>query len=229
MTYTFGEVAWGTDVNSDKKKTNTKDLFLSLVEGDNEVRVVTSPFQYAMHKYKAPGDKGFGRKVVCSATKEDPNCPLCLAGDKAKRKWYIGVIDRKANQYKILDISFAVFSQIGKYVNNKRWGDITKYDINIVVDKNAGATGYYTVQPIAKEPLSAEDQLIVDNIDMDQIRKFATPPSVEAVQKKLDKIHEDLKLPPFGSSSVVDDSKSKGKKTSVPVASDEEFEEFDDN
>jgi len=38
----------------------------------------------------------------------------------------------------------------------------TKYDIDVVVDKNGGATGYYSVQPIAKEPLSASDQVIKD-------------------------------------------------------------------
>jgi hypothetical protein len=100
------------------------------------------------------------------------------------------VISRKTGTYKILDVSYAVFSQIRKLARNtQRWGDPTKYDIDIVVDKNGGATGYYSVQPISKEPLSAADQLIKDNADLDDLKRRATPPTVELVQKRIDKIN----------------------------------------
>lgn len=228
MTYKFGEIGWGEEVSSEKKSTNMKDLFLKLTKGDNSMRIVTSPFQYAMHKYKAPGDKGFGRKVVCSATKDAPECPLCESGDKPKRKWYVGVIDRKTGSYKILDIGWAVFSQMDKLVKNKKWGDIRKYDINIIVDPNGGATGYYTVQPDGgKEPLSAEDQVIVDNIDIEQLKKFSSSPSYKAVEEKLQKINEQ-----FGSAPVPVQAApaAKGKKgTPVPVADEEEFEDYENN
>ena len=87
-------------------------------------------------------------------------------------------------------MSFAVFSQIRKLARNtQRWGDPTKYDLDIVVDKNGGATGYYSVQPISKEPLSAVDQQIKDNIDLDDLKRRVTPPTPELVQKRLDKIN----------------------------------------
>ncbi len=190
MTTTFGEVNWSDDVYGDgnKKQTNSKDLFLRLEEGSNELRLVTQPFQYLVHKYKKDGDPGFGQKVACSAI--HGSCPLCAANDKAKPRWLLGVISRKTGTYKILDISFAVFSQIRKLAKNtQRWGDPTKYDVDIVVDKNGGATGYYSVQPISKEPLSAADQKIKDDADLDDLKRRVTPPTPEVVQKRLDKIN----------------------------------------
>jgi hypothetical protein len=221
-TYSFGEVSW--DAGTNNKSKNMKDLFLRLMPGDNDVRVVTPAFQYVVHKYKAEGEKGFGRKVVCSATKDDPSCPLCEAGDKAKRKWYVGVIDRKTNSYKILDIGYTVFQQIGSLVSNKKWGDITNYDITILVKPEAGATGYYTVQPCGKEPLSAEDHVLVDaNVDLEYLKKLTTPPSYKAVEEKISKIHESL----AGMSPVAAKSAAKKGKPVVPVADDsEEFEDY---
>lgn len=188
---TFGEISWNDDVfggSEGKKNTNAKDLFLRLEEGSNEMRLVTQPFQYLVHKYKKEGDPGFGQKVSCSQI--HGSCPLCATGDKAKPRWLLGVISRKTGTYKILDISFAVFSQIRKLARNtQRWGDPTKYDIDIVVDKNGGATGYYSVQPISKEPLSAADQQIKDNADLDDLKRRVTPPTPDLVQKRLDKIN----------------------------------------
>ncbi len=187
---TFGEVSWNDDVfgGDNKKTTNSKDLFLRLDEGSNEVRLLTQPFQYFVHKYKKEGDTGFGQKVQCSAI--HGSCPLCATGDKAKPRWLLGVISRKTNTYKILDISFAVFSQIRKYAKNAKFGDPTKYDINIEVDKNGGATGYYSVQALGKEALSAADQVIKDTVcDLDDLKRRVTPPSAEIVQKRLDKIN----------------------------------------
>src|SRR5271169_5992865 len=175
---TFGEVNWTDDVfnGEGKKNTNSKDLFLRLDEGANELRLVTQPFQYLVHKHKKDptNPKDFGQKVQCSAI--HGSCPLCSTGDKAKPRWLLGVISRKTNSYKILDISFAVFSQIRKYAKNaQRFGDPTKYDINVEVDKNGGATGYYSVQALGKEPLSAADQVIKDSADLDDSKRRVTP------------------------------------------------------
>ena len=187
---TFGEVSWNDDVygDSDKKNSNAKDLFMRLDEGSNELRLITQPYQMLVHRYKKEGDPGYGQKVYCSAI--HGSCPLCSLGDKAKPRWLLGVISRKTGTYKILDVSFAVFSQIRKLARNtQRWGDPTKYDIDIVVDKNGGATGYYSVQPISKEPLSAADQQIKDNIDVDDLKRRVTPPKPEQVQQRLDKLN----------------------------------------
>jgi hypothetical protein len=187
---TFGEISWNDDVfgGGDSKK-NTKDLFLRLDEGSNEMRLVTQPFQYLVHKIKKDPNnpKDFGQKVSCSAA--HGSCPACAEGDKAKQRWLIGVISRKTGTYKILDISFAVFSQIRKYARNTaRWGDPTKYDIDIVVDKNGSPMSYYSVQAISKEPLSAADQVLKDSADLDDLKRRVTPLTPEQVQKRMDKI-----------------------------------------
>lgn len=188
---TFGEVSWNDNLegfDNGGKKTNSKDAFLKLVEGSNEVRLVTQPFQYLVHKYKKDENDKIGQKVYCS--RANGSCPLCDMGDKAKPRWLLGVISRASGSYKILDISFMVFNQIRKLARNtQRWGDPTKYDVDIVVDKNGGATGYYSVQPVSKEPLSAEDQKIRDNVDLDDLKRRVTPPTAEKVQERLDKIN----------------------------------------
>lgn len=188
---TFGEVSWNDDVytGSDKKNTNNKDLWLRLKEGSNEMRLITQPFQYLVHKVKKDPNnpKDFGQKVSCSMV--HGSCPVCDEGDKAKPRWLLGVISRADGTFKILDISFAVFSQIRKLARNtQRWGDPTKYDIDIVVDKNGGATGYYSVQPISKDPLSAADQKIKDDVDLDELKRKVSPFTPAQVQTRLDKI-----------------------------------------
>ncbi len=227
MTNTFGEVSWNDDVYAGSEKKNSKDLFLRLDEGSNEMRLVTQPFQYLVHKYKKEGDPGYGQKVSCSAV--HGSCPLCAIGDKAKPRWLLGVISRKTGTYKILDISFAVFSQIRKYARNTaRWGDPTKYDIDVVVDKNGGATGYYAVQPIPKEPLSAADQQIKDSVDFEDLKRRVTPFTPEMVQKRIDKINgvtgDAVEATPETKSAK---AKTAPKSSPAPVSmSDEEDESF---
>ena len=61
MVNTFGEVSWNDDVfGGSENKKNSKDLWLRLEEGSNEMRLVTQPFQYLVHKYKKEDDKGYG-------------------------------------------------------------------------------------------------------------------------------------------------------------------------
>ena len=221
---TFGEVSWEDDVysNSDKK-TNQKDLFLRLDEGSNEMRIITQPFQYLVHKYKKDPNnpKDFGQKVSCSAI--HGSCALCDSGDKAKPRWLLGVISRKTGTYKILDVSFAVFSQIRKLARNTaRWGDPTKYDIDIVVDKNGGATGYYSVQPISKEPLSAADQQLKDNVDLDDLKRRVTPFTPDQVLKRIEKINGDGVTAPAPTAGKKPEVKAKP----APVSMDDDDDSF---
>ncbi len=185
---TFGEISWEDDVPGDRRE-NSKDLFLRLTEGSNELRLVTRPYQYLVHKYKKEPNnpKDYGTKIACSAI--HGSCPLCNQGNQAKPRWLLGVIDRKSGSYKVLDVGYAVFQQIRKLAKNAKWGDPTKYDIDVLVDPHGGATGYYTCQPLSKEPLSAQDQMIRDNADLEELKRRVTPPTPDAVQTRLDKLH----------------------------------------
>ncbi len=186
----FGAVDWADDFggNSEKKPVNNKDTWLRLDAGNNVIRLVTRPHQYLVHKgVKAEGDKGFGQKVSCSAI--HGSCPLCDLEDKAGARWLLGVIDRKTSSYKILDVSWQVFSQIKKLANETEvWGDPFGYDLNIIVDKNGGPTSYYSVQPRPHKPLSAEDQALRDNADLEDLQRRVTPLTPEQVQKRMEKV-----------------------------------------
>ena len=229
---TFGEVSYNDDVYAgDKKNTNSKDLFLRLDPGPNEVRLVTAPFQYLVHKVKKDptNPKDFGQKVSCSAIYG--SCIICEAGDAAKPRWFYGVISRKTGTYKILDVSFAVFSTIRKLARNVKLGDPTKYDLNIEVDKNGGATGYYSVQALPKEPLSAADQHIKDNdVDLDDLKRRCTPLTTELLQARLDKIYGTVGAVPLVAPSTKKTATKAAPKATVKAATvsmtdDEELEE----
>ncbi|CAM6005619.1 unnamed protein product [Sphagnum balticum] len=190
---TYGEISWedDSDSGSGAGTKNDKDIWLRLGEGKNVVRLVTKPHQYIVHKAvkKASDKKGFGQKVYCSNPDGKGSCPLCDQGLKASRRWLLGVIDSKS-QYKILDISWQVYSAIKNLAKDDVWGDPTKYDINIFVNKQGGPTGYYSVQPIPHKPLSPDGMKARDGADLEELKKKIMPPTTEAVQKRIDKLLE---------------------------------------
>lgn len=187
MAQKFGEVSWD-EVPSENgpQRENNRDLFMRLEKGSNVIRVITPPFQYIQHRYKREGDPGYGQRVMCSIT--HGSCPLCALGDKAKRRWLLGVIDRRTKAYKVLDISIAVFKQVQALTRDDEWGDPSRYDVDIKVDPNGGATGYYTVTPKIPKPLSADDTEIRDMLDLDDLKRRCAPPEPSKVQERLDKI-----------------------------------------
>lgn len=195
---TYGEISWEDDFgsNSEEKKVNSKDLFLRLESGDNVVRLVTKPFQYIVHKgVKKDGDKGFGQKVSCSNPDGKGSCPVCDLGLKATTRWFLGVIDKKTTSYKVLDISYQVYNQIRKLARNtKIWGDPEKYDLNIIVDKNGGPTGYYSVQPNPHKDLTPAELQVKEKVDVEDLKRRVMPPTVEVVQRRLDKLLEGGKV-----------------------------------
>jgi hypothetical protein len=225
-TQTFGEVNYNDDFGGEKKNTNNKDLWLRLADGDNEVRIVTAPFQYITHKFKKEGDPGFGQKVGCSMI--NGSCQLCeMPDNKAKQRWFYGVIDRKTGTYKVLDVSFAIFSKIRDLARNAKWGDPTKYDINILVKKGAAPNDYYNVQSLPKEPLSATDQQIKDNADLDDLKRRCTPLTVEQQQRRIDKINGVvIEAPKAGAKPAVKAiAKPVAKTPAVDMSDDSELSE----
>jgi len=220
---TFGEISWEDDVPGDRRE-NSKDLFLRLLEGSNEVRLVTRPYQYLVHKYKKEPNnpKDYGTKISCSAI--HGKCVLCNEGNSAKPRWLLGVIERKTGSYKILDVGYAVFQQIRKLAKNPKWGDPGKYDVDILVDPHGGATGYYTVQPLSKEPLSAQDQSVRDNADLEELKRRVTPPTPDQVEKRIEKLGS------YGSATtqVKSSAPARAQQRPAPVAVQDDDDEFPD-
>lgn len=217
----YGEVPWGevsTDIMPNRE--NNKDTFLRLEKGTNLVRIVTAPYQYTVHRYKKEGDPGFGQRVMCSGKGPGFSCPLCDLGDKPKRRWLLGAIDRKTQSYKILDVGIAVFKAIQELTKDDEWGEPIKYDVNIQVDPNGGATNYYHVTPKLPKPLSANDVQIRDSIDHEDLRRRCVPPASDKVQERLDKILNGTPARPVAASTA-------GKKSTVQAAAPQADEEDD--
>ncbi len=197
MVNKFGSVSW-EDSDSDtsfNKKTFTKDIFLKLENGSNRMRIITKPHAYLVHKWMSgeaavPSNK-YGYRILCSSTSPGGTCPICEGGekmDKAKQRWYVGVIDRKTNQYKILDISVTVFNAIKLLNRDSEWGSPETFDIDIKVNRNGGATGYYSVMPVPHKPLSESDIKIKKDVESkyaEELQARCVPPSPEQVKTRM--------------------------------------------
>lgn len=182
----FGVTSWESAEVGSTNKSN-KDLFVRLESGSNVVRIVTKPFEYLVHRYKVEdSDPGYGERVMSSIFHGSD--PLVDMGLNPKRRWLTGVIDRKTQSYKILDMSPAIFKQVQANVRDEDWGDPSQYDVNIVVDKDGGPNGYYTVLAKPKKPLSPEDLEIKADADLDDLKRRCTPPTPEQVQTRIDAI-----------------------------------------
>jgi len=124
--------------------------FMNLEEGSNIVRVVTSPYQfYVAWTQDASGQNRKIRSAV-------ENCPLAKRGDKIQPRWYIGVLDRKTNQPKILEVGRQIFQQVVALRKREKWGDPRAYDINIERQPK-GSQPLYVVMPEPKEALTQEE------------------------------------------------------------------------
>lgn len=201
-----GKMSWKDESFSTGEK-NGKDTFLRLSPGSNVVRLITDPHLYNQHKYKIPGEKGYGHRITCSKTEEDNSCVLCSEkNDKPKKRWFIGVIERKTNTYKILDIGYAVFKNIKTIASSDDWGDPSGYDVDIVVDPKGGATSYYTV--VAKPPkaLTASDLKIRDENPEDVLDRMTTPPASAKTEEKLNKLMAEFSASTPSQSQSSDDS-----------------------
>lgn len=191
VNFKSGEVSWTDTAFDSSKKTNSKDSFLRLSPGSNIVRLLTLPYQYHQHKHMIPGGKKFGYRINCSGA--NGSCPLCeMPDNKPKRRWFLGVISRKDNAYRVLDIGFAVFKAIQTLAKDEDWGDPSRYDIDIVVDPNGGSTGYYTVVAKPPKPLSAADLVIKEENDPEDLARKVVPPTSEKVLEKIAKIKADI-------------------------------------
>jgi hypothetical protein len=235
-TQTFGEVNWDSDLDfgrptgQSKFEGPGKDIWLRLVDGSNPIRIVTRPHQYLTHvRIKREGDRGFGQKVGCSKA-NGGSCPLCDAGYRATPRWYLGVIDRRTNAFRILDISYMVFQQIRK-INKSAWGDPQGFEADLMMDKKAKSPQeYYQFMPIEKKPLSPTDQSIRDQADLEYLKRRVQPPTLEMIQKRLEKIVGDGKLaaPPVSKMGEKATASTKNGKSATPaVLSSDDMDDLD--
>jgi hypothetical protein len=220
----YGEQSWTDVVLNSAEKKNSKDTFLRLNPGSNVVRLLTLPYAYYQHKHMIEGGKKFGYRINCSDPEHRTNCPVCEKGeDKPKRRWFLGVIDRKSDTYKILDIGYSVFKAIQTLAKDDDWGDPSRYDIDIVVDPNGGSTGYYTVVAKPPKPLSASDLVKREENSVEELVRRATPPTTEKVQERLDRIMEEIN----SGSAPAAEEESSTEEEATSTEGEEEFPDYD--
>ena len=186
----IGEQAWQSKQGSGDGA--QKDNFLRLRPGSNVVRILTLPHEYYQHKLVVDGGKRWGYRIGCSDVENNIDCGVCKRGDKPKRRWFLGVIDRREGTYKVLDISWSVYSSILTYVSDSDWGATDQYDIDIIVNPHGGPQDYYKTAPKPKKPLSEDDLRIKAENPSENLNKRCQPWTAERVQAELDKVDNDV-------------------------------------
>lgn len=172
MKLKIGKVEWD---QSESVSGDNAD-YLRLDEGENIVRIFTSPYKFYQHWLNDPVT-GKKRRVRCAVE----NCPLCQRGEKTQMRFLIGVLSRKDNKPKILEIGSQIFNQIITLKKSKNWGDPKSYDMNVV--RNAeGSQPLYSVVPDAKTPFTDEEKQIVkafmDRVDLNKMSAAPAPEQV---------------------------------------------------
>lgn len=183
----YGLKDWDdVEIKQVNQNQNRRDIYMRLGHGSNVLRVLTKPHEYLVHRYdpnNPTNDKeknsGYGERVMSSMFHGSD--PLVDRGFKPKRRWLVGILDRKTSSYKIMDMSVSVFKAVQELVRDEDWGDPSQYDIDVKVDKQGGPSGYYTVIPKSKKPLSAADLDIKSQVDLEDLKRRCTPPTPEKV------------------------------------------------
>lgn len=215
-----GAVGWGEpSLGGGKSKNN----FLRLNPGSNLIRLLTLPHQYHQHRFEPEGGKKYGYRINCSRSETEDKCPLCDMGNKAKRRWFVGVIDRKTGTYMTLDIGYSVFKSIQTLAKGP-WGSPEGYDLDIVVDPNGGATNYYYVSPMPPTPLTADDIRLQEENPAKNLAAKVEAPTPASVQDRLNKIHDELTA---GGASTGGGSTSKDSDEEEEEGNDSFFKNYD--
>jgi len=194
--------------------------FMNLVEGQNQVRLFTNPYQYAVHWAK--DTTGANRKIKCALE----GCPLCKSGVKLQYRWFVGVIDRSDGKAKILEISSQVYQGIKLCSNIPQYGDPRGYDI-IINRGPKGSQPLYSVMPTPPTPFADEEKVkIRDFKENTQLAKLTQPYSVEEVIEKMGGVPAQPQMT-VGHQNI--STVSTDAPVSKPVIDDDEFNFEDDD
>ena len=125
--------------------------WMSLEEGDNQIRLVSEFEDYGTHF-----DQIKKRSVICIGKE---HCEYCIKGDKPKVQFIGWVIDRKDQQIKLLRIGYKIFTQIGELSKSKEYAFeiLPSYDITIR-RKGQKLDTTYTVIPARQDIELTEDE-----------------------------------------------------------------------
>lgn len=160
--------------------------FMKLMEGDNEIRILSKPI---IGKVWWETEDGEVRKKGEKAKKGDKPRRVSYkdqvpedARDSAKEFWTLKVLDYNTTSVRVLEITQAsIISSLTQLINNEKWGDPRNYDINIKREGEGLQTAYYVI-PSPPDELPDDMQLIV-NASTISLEDF--------VEKSMDSVEED--------------------------------------
>jgi hypothetical protein len=153
--------------------------FMALEEGNNPIRMITSPYQFYIHWTK--DTTGANRKVHCAVE----GCPVCQQGERAVARWYVGVINRKTEKPAILEVGPQIFKQILGLAKKEKWGDPRKFDVDIERQPK-GSQPLYIVSPEPKEPLTDDEKgMVKEFLARIDLGNMTAAPTADEVREKV--------------------------------------------
>jgi len=197
----FGEVDWNS---GDLGSGGGGNEFMRLEVGDNTVRIMGNPTQAYVHWV----ENSEGKKRKFNSPIGDPALVRKLEESEFKKKpiWFLKVLDRRDEKFKLLEIGPQIYRGIKALHENKKWGNVTRYDITIIKGK-PGTNPLYNVSPDPAEPLdpSFKEKFIEFNekVNLDKLIKPSEP----------EVIREFLGWNATASSRTSSSSSSKGKQS----------------
>lgn len=186
----IGEIDWD---EAECSGSNRQSIFLNMRKpGNYTVRVVSKPHQYFCHWVEAAD--GSRRKINCT---HDGNCPVCVdQGKGPQSKWLLKVLYRSENGtvLRVLDAGSQILGQIRDLHKNPKFGNVSKYDIEIVRgDRNQNPL--YRVLPLGTaakgDPLTDDEKKLVkasgdsDSDSFINMKDLCKPTSREKINEVL--------------------------------------------
>ncbi len=139
---------------------------MKIVPGVSIVRIVEDNFENAwVHHFK--DKEGKLRRAICLGKS---NCPICESGNKASKRYYFNVIDRKEQKQnggefkvKLMEVGTTIATAIKSLALDDEYGDPTQYNIKIEREGEGFKDTKYNVKASPKRyAIKEEEEKIIN-------------------------------------------------------------------
>lgn len=233
----FGETDFTAKDQFVDSNEGDKIVYYKLKNGDNNMRAITNPHRFVVHKVVFEDDdrgpKKAGWTIRCMGT----GCAICkaagkdsgpldwfdgLQAEKGKPRWYMGVIDRddSPNKTKVLEFGTLVRGKLKGLADNKKWGSPLGFDIDITKDDTKPAAQFYDVlpDPTAKGPLGPEDEKLASTFNVETLKKRCQPMTADEAKDMIKRYRSWLDSMHEGKANAAQAKAEQAKKNSRPQA-----------
>jgi hypothetical protein len=125
-----------------------KSLFLRLKDKDQviNIRLASKPYREPKVWKTEPGSPPMKDELVSELTEAQWFKIMKNPDYEIKEAFHWLVVDRDDGEVKIFTATATVYKKIKEYAQKPKWGDPTKYDIEVKRTEEPGS-GYYSVSP----------------------------------------------------------------------------------